>query len=53
MTDMSEIRQVVKRKKQPFLLKWSWRELWHGQLWPVAVALTLIIACVFALSALG
>jgi len=52
MTDMSEIRQVVKRKKQPFLLKWSWRELWHGQLWPVAVALTLIIACVFALSAL-
>ncbi|MGF1764762.1 ABC transporter permease [Aliivibrio kagoshimensis] len=40
-------------EKQPnLLLKWSWRELWQGQLWPVAVALTLIIACVFALAAL-
>ncbi len=39
-------------KQSNLLLKWSWRELWQGQLWPVAVALTLIIACVFALAAL-
>ncbi len=35
------------------LLKWSWREIKHGQLWPVAMALTLIIACVFGLAALA
>ncbi|MCW8331636.1 FtsX-like permease family protein [Photobacterium sp. SDRW27] len=52
MTEMSDVEQVVKPRTQPFLWRWSWRELWHGQLWPVAVALTLIIACVFALSAL-
>ncbi|WP_299021427.1 FtsX-like permease family protein [uncultured Photobacterium sp.] len=52
MTEMSEVSQLIKPRRQPLLLKWSWRELWHGQLWPVAVALTLIIACVFALSSL-
>ena len=35
------------------LLRWSWREIWSGQLWPVMAALTLIIACVVALSALA
>jgi len=35
------------------LLRWSWREIWSGQLWPVLAALTLIIACVVALSALA
>jgi len=35
------------------LLRWSWREIWSGQLWPVLAALTLIIACVIALSALA
>ncbi|WP_105901572.1 ABC transporter permease [Vibrio gangliei] len=35
------------------LLKWSWREIRHGQLWPIAIALTLIIACVFGLAALA
>ncbi|CAM3088479.1 ABC transporter permease [Vibrio rarus] len=35
------------------LLSWSFKEIRHGQLWPVSVALTLIIACVFALSALA
>ena len=35
------------------LLRWSWREIWLGQLWPVMIALTLIIACVVALSALA
>ena len=52
MTEMSETGQMTRARKRPLLLSWSWRELWHGQLWPVAVALTLIIACVFALSAL-
>ncbi len=35
------------------LLKWGWREIRHGQLWPVAMALSLIIACVFGLAALA
>ncbi|MCC4818711.1 ABC transporter permease [Vibrio lentus] len=34
------------------LFSWSIEEIRHGQLWPVSIALTLIIACVFALSAL-
>lgn len=38
---------------QQMIARWSWREIRHGQLWPVAAALTLIIACVFALSALA
>ncbi|MGF1703632.1 FtsX-like permease family protein [Photobacterium makurazakiensis] len=52
MTEITETRPNAKPKSQKLMLKWSWRELWQGQLWPVAVALTLIIACVFALSAL-
>lgn len=35
------------------LLRWSWREICFGQLWPVVAALTLIIACVVALAALA
>ncbi|MGB5443918.1 MAG: ABC transporter permease [Psychromonas sp.] len=35
------------------VMRWSWREIWQGQLWPVMAALTLIIACVVALSALA
>lgn len=35
------------------MLTWSVREIIHGQLWPVVIALSLIIACVFGLSALG
>ncbi|PWI32219.1 ABC transporter permease [Vibrio albus] len=35
------------------MLRWSIEEIKHGQLWPISIALTLIIACVFALSALG
>ncbi|MCE2593680.1 ABC transporter permease [Motilimonas cestriensis] len=38
--------------KNNLLLKWRWRECWQGQLWPITLALSLIIACVFALSAL-
>ncbi|WP_318521607.1 ABC transporter permease [Photobacterium leiognathi] len=39
-------------KKRPFFLSWAWREIRQGQLWLVTLALSLIIACVFALSAL-
>ncbi|WP_070966276.1 ABC transporter permease [Vibrio sonorensis] len=35
------------------LLDWSVSEIRHGQLWPVSIALTLIIACIFALTALA
>ncbi|MGD8170460.1 ABC transporter permease [Vibrio sp. TRT 21S02] len=35
------------------LLSWSWKEIRHGQLWPVSIALTLIIASIFALTALA
>ncbi|MDV7103525.1 FtsX-like permease family protein [Vibrio sp. TH_r3] len=35
------------------LFSWSMEEIRHGQLWPISIALTLIIACVFALSALA
>lgn len=35
------------------LWSWSWREIRQGKLWPITIALSLIIACVFALSALS
>ncbi len=35
------------------LFRWSFSEISHGQLWPISIALTLIIACVFALTALA
>jgi len=40
-------------KFNKMIISWSWREIWFGQLWPVMVALTLIIACVVALSTLA
>lgn len=39
--------------KNRALLDWSWREIKLGQLWPVLVALTLIIASVVALASLA
>jgi len=35
------------------LIKWSVSEIRQGQLWPVTIALILIIACIFALTALA
>ncbi|KJY76550.1 ABC transporter permease [Vibrio nigripulchritudo] len=35
------------------LFSWSLREIRQGQLWPISAALTLIIACIFALTALA
>ncbi|WP_394126176.1 ABC transporter permease [Vibrio hepatarius] len=34
-------------------IRWSLSEIKQGQLWPVTIALVLIIACIFALSALA
>lgn len=47
MSEMSS-RSLNKR-----LIRWSLGEIRHGQLWPISVALTLIIACIFALTALA
>ncbi|EJK2115092.1 hypothetical protein NK428_001964, partial [Vibrio navarrensis] len=35
------------------LTAWSLEEIRHGNLWPISVALVLIISAVFALSALA
>ncbi|KGY11669.1 ABC transporter permease [Vibrio tubiashii] len=35
------------------LIKWSASEIRQGQLWPVSIALIMIIACIFALTALA
>ncbi|RJX75528.1 ABC transporter permease [Vibrio sinensis] len=35
------------------LIAWSWSEIRQGQLWPISIALTLIIASIFALTALA
>ena len=40
-------------KANKMLISWSWREIRSGQLWPVMMALTLIVACVVALSTLA
>lgn len=35
------------------LMRWSVDEIRQGQLWPIAISLTLIIACIFGLAALA
>jgi putative ABC transport system permease protein len=35
------------------LVTWSFDEIRQGQLWPIAISLTLIIACIFGLAALA
>jgi len=35
------------------MVRWSISEIRQGQLWPVAIALVMIIACIFALTALA
>lgn len=42
----------ITANKRVFVVRWAWREISQGQLWLVTLALSLIIACVFALSAL-
>ncbi|SKC33116.1 FtsX-like permease family protein [Photobacterium piscicola] len=43
---------AVAANNRTFIVRWAWREIRQGQLWLVTLALSLIIACVFALSAL-
>lgn len=43
---------AVAANNRSFIVRWAWREIRQGQLWLVTLALSLIIACVFALSAL-
>ncbi|MCD9467816.1 ABC transporter permease [Photobacterium iliopiscarium] len=43
---------AVATNNRLFIVRWAWREMRQGQLWLVTLALSLIIACVFALSAL-
>ncbi|WP_114764685.1 ABC transporter permease [Vibrio rhodolitus] len=44
--------RISKTALNRYLFNWSLGEIRHGQLWPVSVALTLIIASIFALTAL-
>ncbi|MGF1756248.1 ABC transporter permease, partial [Vibrio makurazakiensis] len=50
---MSSSKSINSNALNKRLFSWSIEEIRHGQLWPVSIALTLIIACVFALSALA
>jgi putative ABC transport system permease protein len=51
---MNELTSPKKSGVQSnLLLRWSWREIYSEQLWPVVAALVLIVACVVALSALA
>ncbi|WP_232603626.1 ABC transporter permease [Photobacterium carnosum] len=43
---------AVATNNRSFIVRLAWREIRQGQLWLVTLALSLIIACVFALSAL-
>ena len=43
---------AVATNNRSFIVRWAWREIRQGQLWLVTLVLSLIIACVFALSAL-
>lgn len=43
---------AIAANNRTFIVRWAWREIRQGQLWLVTLALSLIIACVFALSAL-
>ena len=43
---------AVATNNRSFIVRWAWCEIRQGQLWLVTLALSLIIACVFALSAL-
>ncbi|MGR5165706.1 ABC transporter permease [Vibrio astriarenae] len=46
-------RSVQPRTAQQRIAQWCWREVRSGQLWIIALALTLIFASVFALTALS
>ncbi|WP_440888233.1 ABC transporter permease [Vibrio sp. WZ-1] len=43
----------IKRSPNKSLVRWSFSEIRQGNLWPISVALILVIASIFALSALA
>ncbi|MGR5209595.1 ABC transporter permease [Vibrio rotiferianus] len=43
----------IKRSPNKSLVRWSFGEIRQGNLWPISVALILVIASIFALSALA
>ena len=53
MSHPNQPQLMTKGQLNGRLLRWSLAEIRHGKLWPVALALILIIACVFALTALA
>ncbi|MGP8306788.1 ABC transporter permease [Vibrio sp. YIC-376] len=54
-SDQSSTEQGTIQKHSPnkSLIRWSFGEIKQGSLWPISVALVLVIASIFALSALA
>ncbi|EDP60895.1 FtsX-like permease family protein [Vibrio sp. AND4] len=51
--DAAPRRQKTKQSPNKSLVRWSLGEIRQGNLWPISIALILVIASIFALSALA
>ena len=49
----TERSSAIKDSSNKSLIRWSFGEIRQGNLWPISVALILVIASIFALSALA
>ncbi|HHF3069903.1 TPA: ABC transporter permease [Vibrio diabolicus] len=49
----TEKSSAIKHSSNKSLIRWSFGEIRQGNLWPISVALILVIASIFALSALA
>ncbi|UFN71124.1 ABC transporter permease [Vibrio alginolyticus] len=49
----TERNSTIKHSSNKSLIRWSFGEIRQGNLWPISVALILVIASIFALSALA
>ncbi|MGY5510560.1 ABC transporter permease [Vibrio antiquarius] len=49
----TERSSTIKHSSNKSLIRWSFGEIRQGNLWPISVALILVIASIFALSALA
>ncbi|MGS6581748.1 ABC transporter permease [Vibrio diabolicus] len=49
----TERSSAIKHSSNKSLIRWSFGEIREGNLWPISVALILVIASIFALSALA
>ncbi|MCE9846431.1 FtsX-like permease family protein [Vibrio alginolyticus] len=52
-TTSTERSSAIKHSSNKSLIRWSFGEIRQGNLWPISVALILVIASIFALSALA